>query len=110
MRLLAAFAFGVVIACGAAFAKEIPIDIEQPPICRPENFQGCCSYNEGLEDQRTGKCRNGATSPTCSDRWTTSLQGRCSWNGGVASVDANGVVYCNNEKSPGPAIPKCEAE
>jgi len=79
-------------------------------ICRPENFQGCCSYNDGIADKRTGKCRNGATSPTCNNKWKTSLRGRCSWNDGVASVDAAGNVYCNNKRTPGPAIPKCEAE
>ena len=110
MRLIATVVFGFAIACGVALAKGGSKDTEQPPICRPENFQGCCSFNGGLEDQLNGKCRNGATSPSCSDRWATSLQGRCSWNGGVASVDADGIVYCNNEKSPGPAIPRCDVE
>lgn len=76
-------------------------------VCRPADFSGCCSKNAGVADIRTGKCGSGKISPTCDSRWETSLRGRCSYNNGVARVEIDGVVYCNNEKSPGTPIPKC---
>ncbi|GAB4529840.1 MAG: hypothetical protein Kow00133_18620 [Amphiplicatus sp.] len=102
---IAAFSFAT--SGGKALAEEEVQNPESSQICRSEDFTGCCSWNEGVHDMRTGLCGSGAISKKCDARWNTSLKGRCSYNEGVARVDINGIVYCNNERAPGEPIPKC---
>lgn len=94
--------------CASTLPDENPAPLRSGQICRPSNFQGCCSWNGGVADERTGICHSGKIS-SCDSQWRTSLQGRCSYNQGVASVSNNGVVYCNNDRAPGTKIPKCSA-
>ena len=101
------------VFAAAAGPKDSAIDAEAESerICRSESFQGCCSWNEGLADERTGRCNNNTISDRCEDRWTLKLQGWCSHNGGIDFVDADGTVRCRHgDPKGGPRIiEKCPA-
>ncbi len=109
--ILGISAFVFVFGYAASFASTTQATAQQDrQYCRQANFRGCCSWNGGLSDYRNGQCVNGTKSDTCEAKWGISLRGRCSYNEGINRVDADGIVYCNNEKAPGAPIPKCDPQ
>lgn len=87
---------------------EDSISAASAPICRSADFSGCCSWNEGVFDYKTGTCGNEISSQRCDAKWDISLQGRCSGKGGVFRVTANGTVLCAKGGESTPRIPKCK--
>ena len=88
-------------------ATTIQAQPSQQNSCRKDDFSGCCSWNEGIEDIRDLKCLNLQQSKSCEANWNISLQGRCAGHGGVDRVAIDGTVHCGDGDPSYPPIPKC---